>query len=331
MVASGLIIGVGYFLTSRVDTVLQLFLFYGLIIGIGNSSANVTPLTTTARWFIKRRGVMSGIVKVGTGAGMFIMPLIAGWYSAANGWRNSYLVLGLISMLCVILAAQLFRRDPSQMGLQPYGAEEVNSGRMGMAGEGLSLQQAFRTRQLWTICILYFIAWYIGMTNSVHIVTHAIDMGISQIQAAGVLSTIGGVSIIGRVVLGGAGDRFGSRQALVISFLIIVLPLLWLQFAGETWSLYLYAVIYGFGHGGFFALVSPIVAEVFGTISHGSILGVVLFLGQMGGAVGPAITGLIFDNTESYRLAFLILFGLSLAGLVLSKLLKPIKEKTGEK
>jgi MFS family permease len=172
MTISGLIIGLGYFLTSRVDTILQLFLFYGVIIGIGNSSVNVTQLSTTVRWFIKRRGMMSGIVKVGTGAGIFIMPLIAGWFIAAQGWRNAYLVLGLIAMVSVILVSQLLKRDPAQMGLKPYGAEEVSAKSAKLAGIGLSFQEALRTRQLWTICIIYFIAWYIGQTNTVHMVAN---------------------------------------------------------------------------------------------------------------------------------------------------------------
>lgn len=328
MTTSGLIIGLGYFLTSRVDTVLQLFLFYGVIIGIGNSSVNVTQLSTTVRWFIKRRGMMSGLVKVGTGAGMFIMPLVAGWFIAAHGWRNAYLVLGLIAMVSVIMVAQLLKREPAQMGLKPYGAEEVNTESAKVAGRDLSFREALRTRQLWTICIIYFMAWYIGTTNSVHMVLHSIDLGFSSVQAAGVLSVIGGSSIIGRVVMGSASDRIGNRQALVISFVVVIISLFWLQFAREVWALYLYAVVYGFAHGGFFALVSPLVAEIFGTVAHGSILGVVLFLGAMGGGIGPVVTGLIFDVTDSYRLAFLILLALSLVGLTLSVLLKPINNKS---
>jgi MFS family permease len=111
---------------------------------------------------------------------------------------------------------------------------------------------------------------------------------------------------------------------------VIIIPLFLLQFAGEIWALYLYAAVYGFGHGGFFALVSPLVAEIFGTISHGSILGGVLFLGQMGGAVGPAVTGLIFDVTGSYRLAFMIMLALSVIGFTFSILLKPIKQRSGK-
>jgi MFS family permease len=233
-------------------------------------------------------------------------------------------------MVSVILVAQLLKRNPAQMGLKPYGAEEVYAESVEVADKGLSFREAFRTRQLWTICTIYFIAWYIGMTNSVHIVTHAIDLGISSVQAAGVLSTIGGISIIGRVVMGSAGDRLGNRRALLISFIVIIIPLFWLQLAGELWALYLYAVVYGFGHGGFFALVSPLVAEVFGTISHGSILGVVLFLGQAGGGVGPTVTGLIFDVTGSYRLAFMIMLALSVVGFTLSIMLKPIKQRAGE-
>jgi len=78
--------------------------------------------------------------------------------------------------------------------------------------------------------------------------------------------------------------------------------------------LYLFAVIYGFAHGGFFAVMSPLVAELFGTVSHGVNFGMVLFLSQIGGAIGPVITGRIFDVAHSYQLAFLILIAASVWG-----------------
>ncbi len=90
---------------------------------------------------------------------------------------------------------------------------------------------------------------------------------------------------------------------------------------------YLFAVIYGFAHGGFFTVVSPLVAELFGMKSHGSNLGMLFFLGQTGGALGPIITGRICDLQQSYHLAFLILIGAAGSALALATLLKPVKPR----
>jgi MFS family permease len=93
--------------------------------------------------------------------------------------------------------------------------------------------------------------------------------------------------------------------------------------ARELWVLYLFAVIFGFGYGGVSAVASPLGAEFFGLRSHGAILGVVLFSNTIGGAIGPLITGRIFDLTNSYQTAFLIMVVLSIVGLAVFSLLRP--------
>jgi MFS family permease len=92
--------------------------------------------------------------------------------------------------------------------------------------------------------------------------------------------------------------------------------------------LYLFTIVYGFAHGGFFALTSPLVAELFGTKSHGVIFGIVLFFGTLGGAIGPTVTGRLFDVMGDYQIAFLILVAVSFTGLVMSSLLRPVKAKS---
>jgi len=83
-------------------------------------------------------------------------------------------------------------------------------------------------------------------------------------------------------------------------------------------------VIHGFAHGGFFALISPLLADFFGTRSHGAIFGVLTFISGIGSAVGPVMAGYMFDTTGSYQLVFLVLTGMSIAGLVATFSLKPV-------
>jgi len=91
--------------------------------------------------------------------------------------------------------------------------------------------------------------------------------------------------------------------------------------------LFLFAVVYGFAHGGFFTVVSPMVAELFGTGSHGLLFGIILFSGTLGGAVGPLMAGWTFDVTGSYRMVFLALCGLILIGFGLMVMLRPIPDR----
>jgi MFS family permease len=123
-------------------------------------------------------------------------------------------------------------------------------------------------------------------------------------------STVGGGDIK-RVIVGN------------ICFVIIVVALSWLQWANELWMLFLFTFIYGFAHGGFFAVISPLIAELFGLSSNGAIFGIIIFSGTMGGAIGPFLAGRIFDVNGGYQLAFLICAVVSVAAVILAVLLRP--------
>jgi len=326
MTTCGFFFALGFLLMSQLNSIWQLYLFYGVIVGIGLSAMDVVLLSTVARWFVKKRGMMSGIVKVGTGMGMFIMPLIAGGLIPIHGWRTSYIILGSIALVFVLPIAQLLRRDPGQMQQRPDNEERAATSDISSIGVGLSLQEAIHTRQFWMICAAFLTVVYCANTILVHIAPHAIDLGIPTINAASIISIIGGVSMFGRFVMGSAGDRIGNKLAMIICFVVLLVSLLWLQLANKLWMLYLFAIVYGFAHGGFFALVSPTVAGLFGTRSHGVILGIVLCSGTVGGAIGSVLAGHIFDITNSYQLVFSILVVFSIIGLILTPLLKSIGE-----
>jgi len=155
------------------------------------------------------------------------------------------------------------------------------------------------------------------MAIMVHIVPHATDLGVSPIAAAQIMTIIGGVGIPARVVFGSAADKYGNKRALIISVALLAVALLLLQPARELWMLYLSAAIFGVGYGGEVALMSPIVAELFGLRAHGVILGVVNFSYFVGCAIGPLLVGRMFDMAGSYYSGFLVCAIFFIAGLIL--------------
>jgi MFS family permease len=158
----------------------------------------------------------------------------------------------------------------------------------------------------------------------VHIVPFAHEIKVSATRAASVLSTIGGVSMAGRFISGLAIDRIGSKWVMIICFVLLIAGLFWLQMATELWMLYLFALVYGIAHGGFFTSFSPIVAEFFGIKSHGALFGIAMFSGTFGGALGPVMAGYVFDITGGYAGAVWICILVSAIGFGLMALLKPI-------
>jgi MFS family permease len=307
--------GLGLFLMSQVHSLWQIYLFYGLIVGIGLSSVDVIALSTTARWFVQRRSTMSGIVKVGTGAGQLVIPFAASLFIMHYGWRTSFMILAVFAILMLAGTGQLLRRDPSQKGLLPDGDAQTGPKALNTPEKGLSLHEAFRTRQFWTICFANLTVVFSLMSIMLHIAPHAMDIGHAARTAAGVLSTIGGASMAGRLFIGFAADRAGNRACMIFCLTVLISAFLWLQVAKALWMLYLFAAVYGIGHGGFFTLISPLVAEHFGIRSHGVLFGIVAFAGTVGGAMGPILAGHLFDITGSYKGAFWTCAALLFTGL----------------
>jgi len=327
MAITGLLFGLGHVLMSRLGAVWQLYVFYGVIVGMGLSSVDVIALSTIARWFVRQRGIMTGIVKIGTGAGQFIIPLVASMLITSYGWRTSYLIIGAAVLLVLVSIAPLLRRDPNRIApLRDYD-KEPSEDKADFAGGGFSLSETIRTRQFWMICSVNLSIIFCLMTIMVHIVPHAQDIRVSATRAAGVLSTIGGVSMIGRFITGIAIDRIGGKRAMIVCCILLIAGLLWLQTAKELWMLYLFAVIYGSAHGGYFTTISPIVAEFFGIRAHGVLFGIIAFCGTVGGAIGPILAGYSFDVTAQYSQAFWLCTLMSVLGLVLLLPLKPIEDR----
>jgi MFS family permease len=322
----GVILGLGCLLMSQVSTIWQLYLFYGVVVGIGMSGSFVPLMSTVARWFVKRRSMMTGIVLTGMSAGILIASPVAIRLISAFGWRLSYIVLGSIALVALVLVAQLLRRDPAQVKQRPYGENEGGKQEFVSETRSLSLRESVHTRQFWLVSGMFFCFGFCVFSIMVHIVPHAIDLGIPSISAANILATIGGLSILGRIGLGSAADRIGNRQAFIIGFILMSAALFWLTSGKELWGLYLFAIIFGFAFGGCGASESPLVAGLFGLKSHGLILGVITFGFCTGAAVGPFLAGYIFDVRNSYSVAFLICAAISVIGLILTLLLTPLKK-----
>jgi len=325
MTVCGLFLGTGFMLMSQVNAIWQLYLFYGVLVGIGASGGFVPINSTIARWFVRRRGMMTGVAISGMGVGTIVMPVVARWLISTYDWRFSYLIVGIVVLVVSVAAAQFLRRDPSKMGQLPYGEGEVKQEGLIVKPEGFSFREAIHTKQFWLFFAIIFAFGGVGQATMVHIVPHTTDLGISATIAAGIIAIIGGASIVGRIGLGGASDRIGEKKVLLCVFVFYLVAFLWLVPARELWALYLFAVLFGLAFGGGEVMISPLVAKLFGLKAHGALLGAIVLAAALGATVAPLMAGYIFDVTTGYQLAFVVLAALSVVALVLVLLLRPIR------
>ena len=306
LAVTGTLFGMGYAFLSQVTQPWQLFVIFGLFIGVGMATHDVVPLSTIARQFRRRRGIMTGVVKVGTAAGQMTVPPIAAFLIAIYDWRLALMILGIAAVALLLVAALLMKSSPASAG----------SGK-GTDAAGSGLREARRTRTLWMICAIQFSFFSTLTTIPLHIVVHGMDLGMTPALAAILLSVMGAASVAGRLSVGALVDRIGGRRALILCFVPLIASLLAFLFISAPSALFAAVAVYGFAHGGFFTVMSPIVAEYYGLQAHGAIFGFVLFFGAVGGAAGPILAGRIFDLMGSYDPAFSTLAVLAALGLAL--------------
>ena len=322
MTLCGLFLGVGYLLMSQVSTIWQLYLFYGAIVGAGMGGSFTPLMSAVARCFTTRRSTMTGIVAAGSGFGGLIAPPVVSRLVSGYGWRGSYVIVGGIVLGVVVLCAQFIRHNPAPMGQVAYG----NDGQRGKVvrhdSKELSLREAVCTMKFWILSSMIFSLGFCVFAIMVHIAPHAAEIGMSPTSAANILATIGGASILGKVLLGKTADRIGNRQTFIIGFVLMLAALVLVLATKGELMLYLFGVVYGFGFGGCIASESPLVAELFGLSSHGLILGVIAFSFLLGGAFGPFLLGYIFDIAGNYQWGFLACGVASFIGLMLAAILK---------
>ncbi|MCG6534167.1 MAG: MFS transporter [Syntrophales bacterium LBB04] len=313
----GACLGISYLLMSQTQELWQIYIIFGILASIGVAGTWVPLLSTISRWFVFRRGLMCGITAAGIGVGVMVMPPLSSYFISSFGWRTSYIIIGITVLVLIIISAQLLKRDPSQIGQSALGeSDEQEDGSL-----SFTFREALRTRQFWLISGVYLLMAACMHSVLVHIVPHATDVGIAEVTAASIISVIGAVSIITKVVVGIAIDRLGNKPVALLITSFMLISLLIIQFSNALWVFYVFAVFFAIGYGGFAAIQSPYLAELFGLKYHGTIFGFTFFI--LGAAAfGPFVAGKIFDVTASYQLAFVMLAILSFVAILFAGAIK---------
>lgn len=308
----GLFAGLSLLLTSQASSPWQLFISYSLLLGVGTGATYIVLMSTTARWFEKKRGLAMGIVGAGSGVGMMAMAPFASYLISNFGWQTSNIIMGLIAWLVVIPLSMLLKRDPSQIGLLTDGVApdagkvEIQAKEGNNQTVGFSLLQASRTRSFWLLWLIWLMYPSGLHLITTHIVPRATDIGISAMEAAVVISMIGGSHILGTLLVGKVSDNIGRKVPAIFCAILQAGAMALLIWAQDLWVFYLFAVVYGLAYGGLSLTVVALVGDIFGLRNMGIIMGILNIAWGVGSAVGPFIGGFIFDATNSYATAFLL-------------------------
>ncbi len=318
----GVLLGVGVMLSSQAGELWQLYLSFGLLAALGMSAAFVPCSSTVVRWFVEQRGLALSICASGSSFGTFVIPPLAAALIPFYGWRVSYFFLGLSATVIISVCAVFTVRDPEQIGLVPDGkppekSDFTKASVADSATEGWSLAQARKTGAMWVLMSVFTATWLVVFLPMVHIVPFAVDLGVSQIEAAGMLSVIGLGGFLGRLIMGPLSDRYG--RTFVLGGCLVLEAIAFVGFSRSTGLALLYpaAVLFGFAYGGTTALFPAIVGDFYGRLAVGAIVGFIFSVAGSMAAIGPVAAGYIFDTYGSYKFAFELSAGANILGLVM--------------
>ena len=298
--AAAVLVGGGFALCSTITAVWQLYLFFGVIAGMGHSALLVVGTTTVSKWFIKNRGLAVGIVACGLGIGLLVIPPISSRIIASQGWQSSFLFLGGLAFVSLMIAGTFIKRRPQDVGLQPLGYGEAVNLAAPPATRDYSLPEILKARAFWVIYLTAVFCYGAEQMLVVHLVPYCASVGIGATQAAFGISCLGIGTILGRIGMGWLSDRIGRVPALMISVGLQAITTFAMLLITGVSVLYPIMIVVGFGYGGWAALAMIIIGDFFGVKNMGKAQGAYFTNGVLGGMVGPLLAGWIFDTTQSY-------------------------------
>jgi sugar phosphate permease len=304
LMAGGALIGLGA--TSLAGA----FYFFYFFNALGYVCGGPLPCQVlVSRWFDKTRGKVMGIAYLGIGVGGAIVPLLAAWMTAHVGWRMSLQLLGGLVVLVALPLAYFVRENPSENRSPAAIAPKLQP--------SASVSEILRTPAFYLLAIgsMCSIA-AVGGTNQHLKLFLSLDRGYSQTDAAGIISLVLTISIVGRLLMGWLADRIPRKHVMLLIYMLVAaaIPLLLVRAVPGAAAMYVFAAVFGLGLGGEYLIIPLMAGELFGIGVLGRVMGIVLTADGVAEATAPMLVGYMRDRTGSYNTGFFLLVTIALVG-----------------
>jgi len=323
----------------------HVYLTLGLLVGAGTTFTGYTGQALfLPNWFVRRRGLAIGIAFSGVGIGSIVLLPWLQHVIAGDGWRSACWLLALITIVVVVPLNLLLRRRPQEIGLNPDGDAAPDTPAAGQQARNIvnpawaatewTLKRALRTAPFWWIALGYGCGLYAWYAVQIHQTKYLTEIGVSATEAAWALGLVSLLGVPGQIIFGHVSDRIGREWVWAIGcagFIISYLALIALQAGPTPWLLYAMVLAQGFLGYAMTSVLGPIVAEIYEGPHFGAVFGTVMLAAIGGGAVGPWITGVLYDLTGNYIGAFWLALALSLvsAGAVFMAAPRKVRRVAG--
>jgi len=293
--------------TIFMRSVVELTLWWGIALGIATGSmSGAVGAVVANRWFVARRGLVTGLLGGGASAGQLVfIPVLMGLTINVD-WRAALLAMAVLLAALVPLALLIVRDGPASVGLTPYGAAAASPSAVAAAARTTSMRDALRTTDFWLLAGSFFTC---GFTSTgligTHFIPHAIEYGFSEATAASTLAVIGAMNVVGTLGSGYLTDRYNPRLLLAMYYGLRAASPIVLPAIHETFGLTIFAIVFGLDYIATVPPTAALTADRFGKASLGTILGWIFFSHQVGSAVASWGGGLVRVWLGDYTMAFI--------------------------
>jgi MFS family permease len=325
---SGLtLLGVGVTGTLFMNSIWQLNVLWGLIVGLGaGGAATVSSAAVSTRWFVKRRGLASGILTSGVSMGQLIFYPSLMAIVLAFDWRVAAALLATMAFTVLVPLALFTRDDPAELGLRPYGADESSTAphKPLQSEPRVAGREVMRASTFW---LLFGAFSTCGATTAgligTHLIPHAVDHGISPMTAASTIGMMGFLNFFGTIGAGWLTDKMDPRKILAGAFLVrgtalLMLPALSsLTFFDTVPGLFIFGVIFGLDWLATGPPLITLIADRFGRRSTPYVFGWVFLGHQLGSAMAAWGGGIARVTLGDYGPAFFIAGLVAFAGAIM--------------
>jgi MFS family permease len=306
LATGAVVMGVGLIGLGFAQSLLAVYLLFGLLVGAGFSAAGIIPSTTLiTRWFVEHKGLALSIALSGFAVGQIVLVPLNAQLILAVGWRLTYVILGL-SFILVLLPVILWlaKSGPEDTYSHALPVEDRAATRAD-GDDHISARQAMRTSAFWRLMGSFTVCGFTVGLIYTHLIPFAQDRGMSPVAAASLFALIGMVGIVGSIFTSSLSDRIGRKNPLAALYLMRGISLLLLAVVGGVVAFPIVALMLGLSRGTA-SLTSALTGDLYGRLSVGSIFGLVFLSHEVASAAGSYLGGLTFDLTGSYRWIFLV-------------------------
>ena len=326
MVSGMFLLSATFYFYAKSDSLADMYIihiFQGIVLSVSGMVINVVLIS---KWFNDNRGLAIGVLLAGTSVGNGIFPQINTYLlTISDGdWRQVMMWLALIPLAYAPILFALIKEKPEDVETNEDN-EAKNDFKASSIEGGFTLQETLMSSNFWFLSVMAFCTFYSILAMIGHVFLMLDGEGYSpQISATGVsIIFIGG--FIGKVISGKLAEMIGRKIVLVGGVAMMLAGSLLIVssiFYKNPLLIWIGLTLYGTGWGGLYTLIQLLVADLFGLIAIGKIMGVINIIDTIGGGLGPIITAVIYDSTQSYLLPFLVISPLLVIALISSSMLK---------